>query len=222
MPGSSWSRTPTSISRRESAGEGGRGSMILMELGPGSGTVPLLLAAHHYRCPSCRSSLSKAQEGRLFKPLAFTKTYAMAGAALLSITSFPPTDGLARARPHRSARTDRNPVELALSALRVLPPPELRPCAGSSLGSVLSSDLPVALVTGTRSAPKLGSGVHATLWTKGTCSTCRRLFRGVSITKARELLQQTDRIIREASRKSSACSGRSGAPRRRPTRRRSR
>ena len=31
----------------------------------------------------------EAQEGRLFKPLAFTKTYAMAGAALLSITVVP-------------------------------------------------------------------------------------------------------------------------------------
>ena len=31
----------------------------------------------------------QAQEGRLFKPLAFTKTYSMAAAALLSITLAP-------------------------------------------------------------------------------------------------------------------------------------
>ncbi len=36
-----------------------------------------------------RSSRCEAQEGRLFKPLAFTKTYSMAAAALLSITLVP-------------------------------------------------------------------------------------------------------------------------------------
>ena len=46
------------------------------------------------RCSSSRFRLSRslrlqAQEGRLFKPLAFTKTYSMAAAALLSITLAP-------------------------------------------------------------------------------------------------------------------------------------
>ena len=40
----------------------------------------------------------QAQEGRLFKPLAFTKTYSMAAAALLSITLAPDPDGLLHSR----------------------------------------------------------------------------------------------------------------------------
>ncbi|XPE61311.1 efflux RND transporter permease subunit [Shigella flexneri] len=35
----------------------------------------------------------EGQEGRLFGPLAFTKTYAMAGAALLAIVVIPDPDG---------------------------------------------------------------------------------------------------------------------------------
>ena len=49
----------------------------------------------------------QAQEGRLFKPLAFTKTYSMAAAALLSITLAPDPDGLSSfaARCCRRRRT---------------------------------------------------------------------------------------------------------------------
>ena len=40
-------------------------------------------------CASCRCSRCEAQEGRLFAPLAYTKTYAMAAAAGLSVTLVP-------------------------------------------------------------------------------------------------------------------------------------
>jgi len=56
----------------------------------------------------------EAQEGRLFKPLAFTKTFAMAGAALLSITLVPVLMGYlvrGRIRPERS-----NPINRLLQA----------------------------------------------------------------------------------------------------------
>ena len=43
---------------------------------------------------------------------------------------------------------------------------------------------------------------------------------GLSAGKAAELLQQTDRLIKHACRRSNACSARSAAPRPRPTRRR--
>ena len=42
----------------------------------------------------------EAQEGRLFSPLAFTKTYAMAAAAGLAVTLIPVLDGLPDPRPH--------------------------------------------------------------------------------------------------------------------------
>ena len=55
----------------------------------------------------------QAQEGRLFAPLAYTKTYAMAGAAILSITLVPVLMGwLIRGK---IPREDRNPVNRALT-----------------------------------------------------------------------------------------------------------
>ena len=44
----------------------------------------------------------EAQEGRLFKPLAYTKTFAMAAAALLSVTAGAGADDAVRAWPHRA------------------------------------------------------------------------------------------------------------------------
>ena len=51
----------------------------------------------------------EAQEGRLFSPLAFTKTYAMAAAAGLSVTLVPVLMGyLIRGRiPHESGQPDQ-------------------------------------------------------------------------------------------------------------------
>ena len=54
----------------------------------------------------------EGQEGRLFKPLAFTKTFAMAAASLLSVTLVPVTMGLfIRGRLYRERA---NPVNRAL------------------------------------------------------------------------------------------------------------
>ena len=60
----------------------------------------------------------EAQEGRLFKPLAYTKTFAMAAAALLSVTLVPGADDAVRARPdHARAQEPGEPVsDLDLSA----------------------------------------------------------------------------------------------------------
>jgi len=46
----------------------------------------------------------EAQEGRLFSPLAFTKTYAMAAAAGLAVTLVPVADGLSHPRTHSRRR----------------------------------------------------------------------------------------------------------------------
>ena len=60
----------------------------------------------------------EAQEGRLFKPLAYTKTFAMAAAALLSVTLVPALMIAVRARPdHARAQEPGEPApDLHLSA----------------------------------------------------------------------------------------------------------
>jgi Cu(I)/Ag(I) efflux system membrane protein CusA/SilA len=50
----------------------------------------------------------QAQEGRLFGPLAFTKTYAMAAAAALSVTLIPVLMGYLDPRPHPAERATRS------------------------------------------------------------------------------------------------------------------
>ena len=60
----------------------------------------------------------ESQEGRLFSPLAFTKTFSMAAAALLSVTLVPALDGRLRPRPDRSGaqESDQSLPDLDLSA----------------------------------------------------------------------------------------------------------
>jgi Cu(I)/Ag(I) efflux system membrane protein CusA/SilA len=129
----------------------------------------------------------QAQEGRLFKPLAFTKTYAMAGAALLSITVVPALMiWLVRGRILPEAR---NPLNRAV--LRVY-----RPLLGAALRHRYAV-LGVALVLlGTSLYPlnRIGSEFMPPL-DEGDLLYMPTTLPGLSITKARELLQQTDRII---------------------------
>jgi copper/silver efflux system protein len=130
----------------------------------------------------------QAQEGRLFAPLAYTKTYAMAAAAGLAVTLIPVLMGyLIRGRiPEETA----NPLNRLLIAL-------YRPC----LNTVLRS-------------PKLTLGVAtvlllASLWPlkhigaefmprldEGDLLYMPTALPGLSAGKASELLQQTDRLIK--------------------------
>ena len=130
----------------------------------------------------------EAQEGRLFKPLAFTKTYAMAASALLSITLVPVLVGYwirGRILPAQA-----NPITRLLMALYQ---PVLR--------RVLAWRWAVVAVTvaalGATAVPlsRLGSEFMPPLW-EGDLLYMPSTLPGVSITKAREILQQTDRILR--------------------------
>ena len=130
----------------------------------------------------------EAQEGRLFKPLAFTKTYAMAASALLSITLVPVLVGYwirGRIRPARS-----NPISRLLMALYR---PVLRRVLAWRWAAVV---LTVAAASAT-AVPysRLGSEFMPPLW-EGDLLYMPTTLPGVSITKAREILQQTDRILR--------------------------
>jgi Cu(I)/Ag(I) efflux system membrane protein CusA/SilA len=133
----------------------------------------------------------EAQEGRLFKPLAFTKTYSMAAAALLSVTLAPVLMGfLVRGR---ILPEERNPLNRFLIAVYhpviafILRHKTL--CWGMIGGAALA----VALTWWPYS--QLGSEFMPPLY-EGDLLYMPTTLPGISITKARELLQQTDRIIK--------------------------
>ncbi len=130
----------------------------------------------------------QAQEGRLFAPLAFTKTYAMAAAALLAVTLVPVLMGwLIRGRIpseehnglNRLLRRVHGPVLGIALRHRVA-------TVLLALGMLAASAYPL-LHTGSEFMPPLDEGDILYMPTT---------YPGISITKARELLQQTDKILR--------------------------
>ncbi|MGE0624781.1 MAG: efflux RND transporter permease subunit [Pseudomonadales bacterium] len=129
----------------------------------------------------------QAQEGRLFRPLAFTATYAMASAAVLSITLVPVMMGyLIRGRV---VPEDRNPVNRLLHRLHA-------PVLGVAMRWRWTTLLAVALLLTATYFPlsRLGSEFMPPL-DEGDILYMPTTFPGISITKAKELLQQTDRIL---------------------------
>jgi len=130
----------------------------------------------------------EAQEGRLFAPLAFTKTYAMAAAAGLSVTLVPVLMGYFI----RGRVTDesRNPVNRLLIAA-------YRPVINAVIRyprAILLLALGI-LVIGFWPVGKLGSEFMPPL-DEGDLMYMPTTYPGISVDKARELLQQTDRLIR--------------------------
>ncbi len=130
----------------------------------------------------------EAQEGRMFHPLAFTKTFAMAGAALLSITLVPVLMLLfvrGRIVPEHG-----NPVNrFLIAAYRPVIDAVLRrkwPTLAIALALMLATAWP---------ASKLGSEFMPTL-NEGTLLYMPASLPGMSVTRASGLLQQQDRIIR--------------------------
>ena len=129
----------------------------------------------------------EAQEGRLFKPLAFTKTYAMAAAALLSVTLVPVLVGYwvrGRIRP-----LDRQVVNRLLGRL-------YRPLLEGALRFkilVLSAAV-LGLALTALPWTRIGSEFMPRLW-EGDLLYMPTTLPGISITKATEILQQTDRIL---------------------------
>lgn len=129
----------------------------------------------------------QAQEGRLFSPLAFTKTYAMIGAALISITLVPVLMGyFIRGRIWSEAS---NP---ASRLLRFLYAPVLRR-ALRFRKSTLAIALVLLAVT-CYPVARMGSEFMPPL-DEGDILYMPTTFPGISITKAREVLQQTDKIL---------------------------
>jgi len=130
----------------------------------------------------------QAQEGRLFAPLAFTKTYAMAAAAGLSITLVPVLMGYfirGKIIPEH-----KNPINRFLIwAYR----PLIKQITRHPWRVVIVT---VALViVGFWPANKLGSEFMPDL-NEGDLMYMPTTFPGISTGKAQELLQQTDKLIR--------------------------
>ncbi|MBW6503986.1 efflux RND transporter permease subunit [bacterium] len=130
----------------------------------------------------------EAQEGRLFKPLAFTKTYSMAAAALLSITVVPIWMGFfirGKIRPE-----ERNPINRFLIRL-------YHPVLDWALKYKKTVLIGAIAVVATTAYPilKIGTEFMPPLY-EGDLLYMPTTLPGISITKAKELLQQTDRIIR--------------------------
>ncbi len=130
----------------------------------------------------------EAQEGRLFGPLAFTKTFAMAAAALLSITLVPALMVLfvrGRIIPEH-----RNPINRFLIWI-------YRPVIRGVLRAKTLTILLALIVLGVTIWParQLGSEFMPNL-DEGTLMYMPTTLPGLSVTKAAELLQVQNRIIK--------------------------
>ncbi|WP_435626489.1 efflux RND transporter permease subunit [Candidatus Ferrigenium straubiae] len=130
----------------------------------------------------------EAQEGRLFAPLAFTKTFAMAGAALLSVTLVPVLM-LLFIRGHIRPESE-NPLNRWLISI-------YRPVIDAVLRRKKAT-LAVALAAMALTlypATRMGSEFMPTL-NEGTLFYMPASLPGMSVTKAAELLQTQNKIIR--------------------------
>jgi copper/silver efflux system protein len=129
----------------------------------------------------------EAQEGRLFAPLAYTKTYAMAASAGLAVTLIPVLMGyLIRGR---IPREERNPVNRILIAT-------YRPLLGGVLRYPKATLAVSTLILAATIVPvlRLGGEFLPPLY-EGDLLYMPTTLPGISPSKAAEVLQQTDRLI---------------------------
>jgi Cu(I)/Ag(I) efflux system membrane protein CusA/SilA len=131
--------------------------------------------------------LLEEQEGKLFKPLAFTKSYAMAAGALLSITIVPVLMGFWIRGKIRTE--EQNPISKFLHKL-------YHPVIDFVLKHRKGVIITALVLMGLTAIPimKIGSEFMPPLY-EGDLLYMPTTFPGISITKAREILQQTDKII---------------------------
>jgi len=129
------------------------------------------------------------QAGRMFKPLAYTKTYAMAAAALLSVTLVPVLMlWFIRGKIHSE---ERNPISRILIRL-------YHPVVDFVLSWRKMTLLVALLLVVSAAYPlyKMGTEFMPPLY-EGDLLYMPTTLPGLSVTKAKEVLQQTDRIIRQ-------------------------
>jgi len=128
------------------------------------------------------------QEGRLFKPLAYTKTYSMAAGAILAITIIPVLMGyFIRGKMKKE---DENPITKFLMKI-------YHPVVDFVMNKrwwviIISAVIVIATILPYN---KLGSEFMPPLY-EGDLLYMPTTLPGISITKAKELIQQTDKIIK--------------------------
>lgn len=130
----------------------------------------------------------QGQEGRLFAPLAFTKTYAMAAAAFLSITLIPVLMGLLIRG--RIPSEEANPINRWLARL-------YRPAIDWVLERPKQALLIAAVIFATTLWPmtRIG-GEFLPQMNEGDLLYMPSALPGLSAAEAGKLLQQTDRMIK--------------------------
>jgi Cu(I)/Ag(I) efflux system membrane protein CusA/SilA len=129
----------------------------------------------------------EAQEGRMFSPLAFTKTYAMAASAALAITLVPVLMGYfikGKIMPEHKNPVNRLLTYVYMPALKTV----LRFPKSTLVGALLM------VVAGMYPIDKMGSEFIPPL-DEGDLMYMPTTYPGISIGKARQLLQQTDKLI---------------------------
>ena len=129
----------------------------------------------------------EAQEGRMFAPLAFTKTYAMAAAAGFSVTLVPVLMGYfirGKVTPEHKNRINR--------ALIAVYRPIIDAVIRFPRGTLVLAA--IILVVGLWPATQLGSEFMPPL-DEGDLMYMPTTYPGLSIDKAREILQNTDKMI---------------------------
>lgn len=130
----------------------------------------------------------EAQEGRLFAPLAFTKTYAMAASAALSITLVPVLMGYfirGKVTPEQKNPLNRSLIAVYRPVIHWIIRFPKATLAGAA----------AILIVGLWPATQLGSEFMPPL-DEGDLMYMPTTYPGISIGKAREILQQTDKLIR--------------------------
>ncbi|MDO9268059.1 MAG: efflux RND transporter permease subunit [Methylobacter sp.] len=130
----------------------------------------------------------QAQEGRLFSPLAFTKSYAMAASAILTVTLVPVLMGYfirGKIIPEQL-----NPINRFLHFIHA---PVLKLAMRWRAMTVIIAALLMASTLYPLS--KIGSEFMPPLY-EGDILYMPTTFPGISITKAKELLQQTDKMLK--------------------------
>ncbi len=128
------------------------------------------------------------QEGRLFKPLAFTKTYAMAGATILAVTIVPVLIGYFVRGKFK--QEEENPLTKILTKI-------YHPVVDFVIKRRWFVIIAAAVIVLFTLYPysKLGSEFMPPLY-EGDLLYMPTTLPGISVTKAREILQQTDKIIK--------------------------
>ncbi|MDC9501244.1 efflux RND transporter permease subunit [Pseudoalteromonas sp. Angola-18] len=130
----------------------------------------------------------EAQEGRMFSPLAYTKTYAMAASAGLAITLVPVLMGYFIRGKVVSEK--KNPLNRLLIAIYM---PVLKQVMKFPKSTIVAAVL--VTIVGFWPVDKIGSEFIPPL-DEGDLMYMPTTYPGISIGKARELLQQTDKLIR--------------------------